>query len=156
MNNRDNIPGLVRACPPMCIKKVSKHAITPSKATKCSAGYDLYSIDNTSIPSGGRAVIDTGVIVEISYGYYARVAPRSGLAFRFGIDVLAGVIDCDYRGVVKVILVNHGKLEFKIKRGDRIAQLILTKIYSGYGVVKVVEHTTKTERGEGGFGSTGV
>ncbi len=152
MDNRD----IVVALSPMHVKKVSEYAITPSKATRCSAGYDLYSIDNTSIPPGGRAVVDTGVIVEILYGYYGRVAPRSGLAFRFGIDVLAGVIDSDYRGVVKVILVNHGKLEFKIKRGDRIAQLILTKIFSGYGVIKVVEHTTKTERGAGGFGSTGV
>ncbi len=109
-----------------------------------------------SIGPGERVLIKTGVRVAIPSGRYGRIAPRSGLAYKNGIDVLAGVIDSDYRGDVGVILLNTGHTEFAIKDGDRIAQLIIEKIdMSDFEVVESVKDILPSARGEGGFGSTG-
>lgn len=100
------------------------------------------------------AQIKTDISISFPHGLYARVAPRSGLAWKNSIDVGAGVIDVDYRGTVGVILFNHSDVEFKIAAGDRVAQLILEHIYTPE--VVEVEDLDETERNAGGFGSTGV
>ena len=92
--------------------------------------------------------------MEIPIGYYGRVAPRSGLAFKNGIDTLAGVIDAGYRGEIAVIIINHGKEDFKIEKGNRIAQMIFEKI--DQAEFEEVEELNITERGDGGFGSSGI
>jgi dUTP pyrophosphatase len=118
-----------------------------------------YRIDDYSIAlgAGQRILVKTGIKVAIDDGYYGRIAPRSGLAYKNGIDVLAGVIDSDYRGDVGVILLNTSNTTFVIKNGDRIAQLVIEKIYTGgIDVVQSVADILPTARGEGGFGSTGT
>lgn len=137
----------------MNVKILSKHAILPKVAYDSDAGYDLSSVENTIIEPLSRKMISIGLALEIPKGYYGRIAPRSGLAYKHGIDVFAGVIDPSYRGEIKVILYNSGKDEFEVKVGDRIAQLILTP-YSMRDL-HVVEKLGDTSRGGGGFGSSG-
>lgn len=138
------------------VKKLDTTAVLPSRATSGSAGYDLTAIDSHVILPGHRAVVSTGLAVEIPGGTYGRVAPRSGLAVKHGIQVGAGVIDSDYRGEVKVVLFNHDlSRSYTIKPGYRIAQLVLEKIECP-GVEEIVEDLQDTTRGDGGFGSTGV
>lgn len=103
---------------------------------------------------GRRTLVKTGIAMALPRGTYGRVAPRSGLAFKHGIDVMAGVIDSDYRGEVGVILVNLGEDTFVIKHGDRIAQLVIERFYPCYPFE--VLDLTATNRGHGGYGSTGV
>jgi dUTP pyrophosphatase len=138
------------------VQRTDSRAITPKKATSNSAGFDLYSIENLTLKSGERCVINLGLKMAIPEGYYGRVAPRSGLALKYGIDVMGGVIDIDndYRGEVKVILINHGSEDFVIHAEDRIAQLILEKYYTEEFVTPT-NSLLKTLRGDGGFGSTG-
>lgn len=138
----------------LLIKKLVAHAVAPMRATEGSAGYDLSSAVDAVIPPNGRLAVSTGISIGLPEGTYGRVAPRSGLAFKYGIDVLAGVIDFDYRGEVKAILYNSGDQHFFIKTGDRIAQLIIEKIETPD--VAVVLEIDDTVRGAGGFGSTGV
>eukprot|EP00958_Prasinococcus_capsulatus_P023990 scaffold3691_cov394-Prasinococcus_capsulatus_cf.AAC.10 len=114
----------------------------------------LNSVQDTVVPSGGRALVKTGLSIAIPQGTYARIAPRSGLAYKSGIDVGAGVVDYDYRGEVGVILFNFGNEDFQVRKGDRIAQLILEKIATPE--VVEVSDLDDTVRGEGGFGSTGA
>ena len=138
----------------LLVKKLVAHAIAPMRATEGSAGYDLSSAVDAVIPPNGRLAVSTGIAIGLPEGTYGRVAPRSGLAYKFGIDVFAGVIDQDYRGEVKCILYNSGDQPFVIKTGDRICQLILEVIK--IPDVAVVLEIDDTERGAGGFGSTGV
>jgi dUTP pyrophosphatase len=130
-------------------------AYPPSRATPYSAGYDLASCERATIPAGGWHAVDTGVAVRFPSDCYARIAPRSGLAFKHGIDVLAGVVDADYYPrPVKVILMNHGSNDFEIRPGDRVAQMIFERVCP----VALTEdkHTTGAHGGHVGFGSTGV
>lgn len=136
------------------VQKIDSRATVPKKATSNSAGFDLYSIENLTLKSGERRVINLGLRMGIPEGYYGRIAPRSGLALNYGIDVMGGVIDNDYRGEVKVILINHGSEDFEICAKDRIAQLIIEKYYTET-FVGVTKSLVKTARGDGGFGSTG-
>ncbi len=106
------------------------------------------------VPARGKELVKTDLSVAIPKGTYARVAPRSGLAWKKFIDVGAGVVDYDYRGNVGVILFNHGEEDFVVRKGDRVAQLILERIVTP-DVVEC-EDLEDTERGAGGFGSTGV
>ena len=106
------------------------------------------------VPARGKAMLKTDIAIAVPLGTYGRVAPRSGLALKHGIDVGAGVIDEDYRGNVGVILFNHSDVDFLVAAGDRVAQLILEKIETPE--VEVVEDLSETVRGGGGFGSTGV
>ena len=138
----------------LLVKKLVAHAIAPMRATEGSAGYDLSSAVDAVIPPNGRLAVSTGIAIGLPEGTYGRVAPRSGLAYKFGIDVFAGVIDQDYRGEVKCILYNSGDQPFVITTGDRICQLILEVIK--IPDVAVVLEIDDTERGAGGFGSTGV
>lgn len=125
------------------------------RANPSDAGIDLRAAEEANIPPLGRATISTGICLEIPEGHYGRVAPRSGLAHRHGIDVLAGVVDSSYRGEVKVVLHNTDKHEsFHVSPGDRMAQLIIERHYNPEFVE--VEDLTQTDRGSGGFGSTGT
>jgi deoxyuridine 5'-triphosphate nucleotidohydrolase len=137
------------------VKKLSDFATIPTQGTKFAAGYDLYAAEDAVVVCGSRKLIKTNISMEITPGYYGRIAPRSGLAYKSGIDVLAGVIDCDYRGDIGVILYNTDKnIDFEIKKGDRIAQIIFEACYSA--TLNTVENLDNTLRQAGGFGSTGV
>ncbi|TXG52248.1 hypothetical protein EZV62_021417 [Acer yangbiense] len=136
------------------VKKLSEKAVLPSRGSPLAAGYDLSSATETQVPARGKVLVPTDISIAIPVGTYARVAPRSGLTWKHSIDVGAGVIDADYRGPVGVILFNHSDVDFEVKVGDRIAQLIIEKIVTPD--VLEVEDLDSTVRGEGGFGSTGV
>lgn len=139
----------------LLIKKLVVDAIVPTRATEGSAGYDISSIEDVVIPASGHVAVSTGLSISVPNGTYGRIAPRSGLAYKYGIDVLAGVIDSDYtQGEVKVILYNTSERDYIIKKGDRIAQLILEQIMTPD--VAVVIELEDTVRGGNGFGSTGV
>ncbi|EMR11470.1 deoxyuridine 5'-triphosphate nucleotidohydrolase [Pneumocystis murina B123] len=137
----------------LLVQKLSDRAIVPTRASQFAAGYDIYSVSHTIVPARGKALISTDIAIAVPSGTYGRIAPRSGLALNASIDTGAGVIDPDYRGQVKVLLFNHGDVDFEIKYGDRIAQLILEKI--SIPDVVAVECLDETMRGAGGFGSTG-
>lgn len=128
----------------------------PEYQTSGAAACDLKSTDEVIIPPGSRVTIGTGLKLEIPNGYCGFVCSRSGLAAKYGIQVLnaPGIIDFDYRGEIKVILYNSGKQEFSIKRGDRIAQLLFTPIFQA--IFQKSDKVSNTDRGEGGFGSTGI
>lgn len=102
------------------------------------------------IPKKGKGLVDTDISIAVSEGCYGRIAPRSGLAVKHFIDTGAGVIDSDYRGQVKVLLFNHSEVDFEIKEGDRIAQLVIERIYTPE--IMVVEELEESVRGAGGFG----
>jgi len=137
------------------IKKLSENATIPSKGTNFAAGYDLYAAEDAVVVSGTRKLIKTNISMEITPGYYGRIAPRSGLAYKNGIDVLAGVIDSDYRGDIGVILYNtDSNIDFSVKKGDRIAQIIFEVCHSALFMES--EKLDNTLREAGGFGSTGV
>jgi dUTP pyrophosphatase len=124
------------------------------RANPEDAGADLKSSEDATIPPLSRATICTGLFLEIPEGYYGRVAPRSGLAHKHGVDILAGVVDSSYRGEIKVIVHNTDKeKEFQILRGDKIAQLIVERHYN-FELVET-QDLSDTARGEKGFGSTG-
>ena len=119
----------------------------PRKATSGSAGYDLYSGEDAVVPASKVRVVDTHVSVTIPLDCYGRVAPRSSLAYRL-IDVGCGVIDSDYKGTIGVVIYNFGTDDFVIKAGDRIAQLIIERIFAP------LQASSTSTRGIGGFGSS--
>jgi dUTP pyrophosphatase len=125
----------------------------PQYQTEGSAGMDLRSSSGGLIQPGYGAAVHTGICVAIPEGYMGQIWPRSGLAAKHGIDVHGGLIDSDYRGEIIVLLHNAGSSAFTIKRGDRIAQLVIVPVVQPKLVV--VRELPATERGEGGFGSTG-
>ncbi|KIW93141.1 deoxyuridine 5'-triphosphate nucleotidohydrolase [Cladophialophora bantiana CBS 173.52] len=139
--------------PPLLIKKLSANASTPTRGSAFAAGYDLYAAKPITIPSRGKALVSTDLSIATPEGTYGRIAPRSGLAAKHFIDTGAGVIDADYRGEVKVLLFNHSEVDFEVKKGDRIAQLVLERIYTP-DIVEVND-LEESVRGAGGFGSTG-
>ena len=128
----------------------------PAYATAGAAGMDVVSAEDVTLPSMGRHAVATGLALAIPEGFEVQVRPRSGLALKHGISLpnTPGTIDSDYRGELKIILINLGAEPFEIKRGDRIAQLIIAPVQLGR-MVEVVE-LDETVRGIGGFGSTGV
>lgn len=135
------------------VKKLSDKAILPTRADKYSAGLDLYSANDYVLPSRQHLLIATNIAISIPNYCYGRIAPRSGLALKYGIDVGAGVIDASYRGEIGVLLFNHSDKDYTIKYGDRIAQLIIEPtIYPPIVETAILE---STERGENGFGSSG-
>lgn len=127
----------------------------PAYATPGAAGMDVVSAEDVIIPPGGRHAVATGFRVAIPDGYEIQVRPRSGLAFKHGISVpnTPGTIDSDYRGELKVLLINHGGEPFAVKRGERIAQLVPAAVT--LAAWAEVEELDDTARGAGGFGSTG-
>jgi dUTP pyrophosphatase len=137
------------------VKKLDVDAHIPTKAHDDDAGWDLYSNENTVIYPGEKAVIKTGIVLAIPRGYYGRIAPRSGLAVKNGIDVLAGVVDAGYRNEIGVVLINHHiDNQFAITKGDRIAQVIFERV-DPFELEEVLEFFNNTHRGMGGFGSSG-
>ena len=137
------------------IKRLPNCHSLPTRATEHAAGWDLYSSVKEIVPAGCYSIIPCGFSIEIPLGYEGQVRPRSGMAAKMGITVLnaPGTIDSDYRGEVKVILINHGFSDRIIDAGDRIAQLVISPVQP----VAMVEVDTldETARGDGGFGSTG-
>lgn len=127
----------------------------PVYATAGAAGMDIVSAEDVVIAPGGRHAVATGLALAIPHGFEIQVRPRSGLALKHGISVpnSPGTIDSDYRGELKVILINHGTAAFEIKRGDRVAQLVLAPVTRAAWLE--TDALDETARGEGGFGSTG-
>lgn len=127
----------------------------PAYATGGAAGMDVVAAEDVSIAPGGRHAVATGLAVAIPPGFEIQVRPRSGLALKHGITVpnTPGTIDSDYRGELKVILINHGAEAFRVARGDRIAQLVLAPVTEARWAE--VDQLDETPRGAGGFGSTG-
>lgn len=127
----------------------------PRYATEGAAGMDVVSAETVSIAPGARHPVATGLALAIPQGYEIQVRPRSGLALKHGVTVpnTPGTIDSDYRGELKVIMINHGTEPFAIARGDRVAQLVLAPVTQA--AWDEVDELDETDRGEGGFGSTG-
>lgn len=138
----------------LLVKKLSENATLPKRGSAGAAGYDLSSAEDTVVPARGKAVVKTDIAIRVPKGTYGRVAPRSGLAVKNFIDTGAGVVDEDYRGNVGVVLFNHSDVDFQVKKGDRVAQLVLEVIKTPE--VEEVEELDDTERGANGYGSTGV
>jgi len=136
------------------IKLIDERAKTPKKTNTNDAGFDLFSIEKVSIGSGKRAIVKTGITMTIPDGYVGLIWPRSGLAVKNGIDTLAGVIDSGYRGEICVVLQNHGDSTYELNPGDRIAQMIFQTIGCVY--FNEVDSLEDSDRGEGGFGSSGA
>ena len=134
-------------------KKLDSHATLPTRGSTAAAGLDLYSIEAVSLAPGERRLVRTGLAVAIPDGYYGRVAPRSGLATKKGINVLAGVIDADYRGEIQCLLHNTGTEAAELPAQTKICQLIIEKIITPDAVW--ADSLADTMRGDGGFGSTG-
>jgi dUTP diphosphatase len=132
--------------------RVDGPGVLPAYGSPAAAGADLTASEAVTLGPGERAAVATGVRLALPPGHVGLVWPRSGLAVRHGIDTLAGVIDSDYRGEVKVVLVNHGREAFTISPGDRIAQLLVQRVER---VAFERGPLDDTARGEGGFGSTG-
>lgn len=127
----------------------------PAYATAGAAGMDVVAAEDITLPPGARHAVATGLALAIPPGFEIQVRPRSGLALKHGITVpnTPGTIDSDYRGELKVILINHGHHPFEVRRGDRIAQLVLAPVTRAAWLE--VDELDETARGEGGFGSTG-
>ncbi len=138
--------------------RLHPNAQLPKYATEHAAGLDLHACNDEDIIVQPQtvALIPTGFAIELPIGYEAQLRPRSGLALKHAISLpnTPGTIDADYRGEVKVILINHGKEPFTVKKGDRIAQMVIAK-YERVDFVEV-DSLSDTERGAGGFGHTGV
>jgi dUTP pyrophosphatase len=135
------------------VKLNYEDAQEPTRGSDEAAGYDLYSYENQTITPNKIKLIDTGISIRVPEGTYGRIAPRSSVSKK-GILINAGVIDRDYRGPVKVMVHNLSNNDYVINKNDRIAQLILEQIKTP--PVELVEELDDTERGDGGFGSTGV
>lgn len=141
---------------PVQFRRLSSTAKLPTYATPGAAGMDLYADQDMTIQPGDSRLIMTNVAIELAAGYEAQVRSRSGLALKNRVAVLnsPGTIDSDYRGGIGVILINHGTTNFVVKPGDRIAQLVIAR----YVQIQAIEaeELSGTERGDGGFGSTGL
>jgi dUTP pyrophosphatase len=138
------------------VKKLHPLAQIPKRANSFDAGADLYSIENIIIPPLSRALVHTGISLEIpSTSIYGRIAPRSGLAVKYGIDILAGVVDSGYRGEICVILFNTDKDDsYEVKQGDRIAQIIFEQCHNLSFFES--DNLTDSNRSVNGFGSSGI
>lgn len=136
-------------------KRIHPDAVLPAYAHPSDAGMDLRSVDELTIAPGKRALVHTGLVLMLPPMYEAQVRPRSGLAFKNGVTVLnaPGTVDSGYRGEVGVILINLGECDFAIHKGDRIAQLVIAPVTQPQ--VEESEVVDDTDRGAGGFGSTG-
>ena len=134
-------------------KQLDERATLPARGSEFSAGLDICSLEDVVIEPHQRATARTGLAVAIPHGFYGRVAPRSGLAAKHGLDVLAGVIDSDYRGELCCLLYNTGDASIALPAGSKICQLIIEKIIAPKAVWS--NDLDETARGAGGFGSTG-
>jgi dUTP pyrophosphatase len=137
----------------LSFKKLDERAVLPSRGSSYSAGLDLYSIEDLTIEPRQRYLARTGLAVAIPEGYYGRIAPRSGLALRAGLDVLSGVIDADYRGEIGCLLYNTADETITLPAQSKVCQFIIEKIITPEAVW--ADEISETDRGSGGFGSTG-
>lgn len=135
------------------VKKLSEFAVTPKRASASAAGYDLFAAESKVIEATSNGVVKTDISIALPSGTYGRIAPRSGLAVKNFINIGAGVIDQDYRGNIGVVLFNHSTNNFIVNKGDRIAQLIIECNMTPE--VIETDNLDETDRGAGGFGSTG-
>lgn len=137
------------------IKKLNSQAQLPVYQSAQASGFDLQSCEDIVLKKGQHALIGTGLVFELPNGTELQIRPRSGLAYEHGITVLnsPGTVDSDYRGEVKILLINLGEEDFAIAKGERIAQGVLMQV--GHAVLYEVMQTNTTTREEGGFGSTG-
>ena len=141
----------------MKVKLLTGTAKLPTRGTAMAAGLDIYAdnLEPVHIVTGSPKSISTGIAVQVPEGYVGFIKPRSGLAFKKGIDHLAGVIDTDYTGEIKLLLTSHSVYgELRIEQGDRVAQLVVVPCYMGN--VELVDTLEDTDRGNKGFGSTGI
>ena len=138
----------------MNVTKLNDAARIPEQATPGSAGYDLCAVTGATIYPGQRLLIKTGLSLAIPDGMVGIIKPRSGLAVKHGIDVLAGVLDSDFRGNVGVLLINHGDALWQFNAGERVAQLVVVPCY--HGACVEVGSLEETMRGDGPYGSTGA
>lgn len=137
----------------LSFKKLDERAELPSRGSLYSAGLDLFSLEDLVIAPRQRILARTGLAVAIPEGHYGRIAPRSGLALRTGLDVLSGVIDADYRGEIGCLLYNTADEPIALPARSKICQLIVEKIITPEAVW--ADEIEETDRGSGGFGSTG-
>ena len=138
----------------MKVIRLSSQAVVPTRGSSAAAGLDLYAPVSGTIEGRKRLLIPLDISIELPQGTFGQILPRSGLALKYGIQVGAGVIDQDYRGNVCVLLFNASDIDFNFQAGERIAQLVI-KPYESVDVVEVESFEQSTERGNGGFGSTG-
>src|SRR5437879_6078479 len=126
------------------VQKLKQDAKLPSKGSTKAAGHDLFAPENTRIAASGQNTIETGIAIGLLDGTYGRIAPRSGLVVKHGLHVMAGVIDADYTGEVRVVLANEGDQEYGVRKGDKITQLIIERIIEDeYQEVKKLDSTTR-------------
>jgi dUTP pyrophosphatase len=135
-------------------KLINVYSVIPKKSDPGSAGYDVYSVEDKVIKAGKRELVNIGIATEFPRYYYLRCAPRSGLSLTYSIDVGAGVIDSSYRGEIKVLLINNGTTDFKVHKGDRVAQLIMERAITP--TIKICDSLLGSERADKGFGSSGI
>ena len=138
----------------LAFQRLDERAILPTRGSSAAAGLDLYSIEDLKLEPGERTLARTGLSVAIPEGFYGRVAPRSGLAVKHGLDVMAGVIDADYRGELQCLIINSGTSSFTLPAGSKICQLIIEQIITPEAVWS--DQLNATARGASGFGSTDV
>jgi dUTP pyrophosphatase len=136
------------------IKKLQTEAVTPKYANHDDAGMDLFSLDEIIINKNQRVQIPTGIAMEIPEGYVGLIWDKSGLSHKYGLKTLGGVIDSGYRGEIKVGMINLSGEDYRIGKGDKVAQMIIQQ-KTTVDIVEVKELDDKSQRGDGGFGSTG-
>ena len=137
-------------------KRIHPDAVLPSYAHASDAGMDVRSVEDVTVPAKGRVLVHTGLVMLLPPMFEAQVRPRSGLALKHGITVLntPGTIDAGYRGEVGVILANFGDSDFEVRKGDKIAQIVVAPVLQAR--IEEADEIDETDRGSGGFGSTGV
>jgi len=136
------------------IKKINPEAIIPHYSHEGDAGMDIYSCEDVVIKANQRALVSTGLAIELPEGYVSLIWDKSGIASKFGITKMAGVIEHTYRGEYKILLFNTSNQDYIIKKGQKIAQLLVQPIITAE--VEEAQELSETSRGEGGFGSTGL
>jgi len=139
---------------PLFVKRLTATATIPTRATVMAAGLDLYADESRVVPAGDRVLVPTGIAIALDPNTVGLIWPRSGLAVKYSLDTAAGVIDADYRGEVKVLLVNHGHSAYLVNRGERIAQILIQPAMKP-ALIEMAE-LPMSERGANGFGSSGV
>jgi dUTP pyrophosphatase len=136
------------------VERLDQDAKIPTKAYQGDAGFDIYACEDCEIPSSGKMIIKTGLRFAIPEGYAGFIWDKSGLAAKHSLKTMAGVLDSNYRGELKVVLANLGKEPYKVEKGQKIAQLVIKKVEAPEIVETKIED--ETERGGGGFGSSGL
>ena len=135
------------------VAKLSEDAKIPTRGSDAAAGLDLYTVDSVTIPSGKRAILSTDISMEIPEGHVGLIWPRSKLAGKHGIAVLAGVIDSDYRGEIMISLLNTGEDPMELRKGDKVAQMIIQRHYSDLPLIETTQ-LNDTDRGNSGINSS--